>query len=97
MEVLAFGLLAAFCLYQILPLVLAFQGLAAWWLIAQIGFGLSMLALAAIQYDGRGSWVLMVATGITFAATSVLSVLLALAGFHLRQRKAHQVQKGKAE
>jgi hypothetical protein len=97
MEIVAFGLLGAFCLFQILPLVLAFRGLAAWWLVAQIGFGLSMLALAAIQYDGRGSWVLMVALGITLGATTVLSVLLALAGFHLRQRKAHQVQKGKAE
>jgi hypothetical protein len=92
MQVLAFGLLGAFCLYQILPLVLAFRGHAAWWLVGQVGFGLSMLALASIQYDGRGSWVLLVATGFALAATTVLSVLLALAGFHLRQRKAHQVQ-----
>jgi len=92
MEALAFGLLGAFCLYQILPLVLAFKGYAAWWLGAQLGFGLSMLALASIQYDGRGSWVLLVATGLTLAVTTVLSVLLALAGFHLRQRKARQVQ-----
>ncbi len=92
MGVLAFGLLGAFCLYQTLPLVLAFRGLAAWWLAAQVGFGLSMLALASIQNDGRGSWVLLVATGFALAATTVLSVLLALAGFHLRQRKARQVQ-----
>ena len=92
MEVLAFGLLGAFCLYQILPLVLAFKGQAAWWLVAQVGFGLPMLALASIQYDGRGSWVLLVTTGFALAATTVLSVLLALAGFHFRQRKARQIQ-----
>ena len=92
MEVVACGLLGAFCLYQILPLVLAFKGHAGWWLLVQVGFGLSLLVLASVQYEGRGTWVLLVASGFALAATTVLSVLLALAGFHLRQRKALQVQ-----
>ncbi len=92
MQVLAFGLLGAFCLCQILPLVLAFKGHAAWWLVGQVGFGLSKLALASIAYDGRGSWVLLVATGFSLMAATALSVLLALAGFHLPLRKARQVQ-----
>ncbi len=91
MDVLAFVLLGAFCLYQILPLVLAFRGTAAWWLIAQVCFSLSMLALAYIQYDGRSSWVLTAATGVTLAVTTVLSVLLALAGIHCRKRKSAPV------
>jgi hypothetical protein len=93
----AFGLVGAFCLFQILPLFLAFKGKAGFWLLAQVGFGLSLLALASIQNDGRGAWVLLAATGAALTATAILSLLLALFGHHLRQRKAHQIQKGNAE
>ncbi|MBO9603233.1 MAG: hypothetical protein J7496_12085 [Novosphingobium sp.] len=84
----AYGLLSAFALFQALPLMLAFRGRTRGWLLTQCGFGIAMLALADVQYSGRGSFVLLAATAVMIAATSALSAVLAYFGFHLRASRS---------
>ena len=84
---LAYTLVDAFMLFQAFPLILAFRGKPRAWIFTQAGFGIAMFALASVQNSGRGSWALMAATTVAIIATSALSALLALIGYHWRARR----------